>query len=382
MQQSYTLSNGVKIIYTLLSIVIFGFGILILLLNKTPAVSYLIYVLPVLVLGMAVLILMTAFRKKVIVEDGYIKSFNAFNQDELPVENIMGYRLESKNIVLQSKTGSNITIRNYKDFAGSNELLTWATGIFNNLDAIDKEAEKERLLQDVSIGATPEERTARLERVTQVAMSYNIIGCVLGIAMILFHFKWMVILVICCPLAGIVILFKGNGLIKFYANPKRSIHPFMLFGFLMPAFVLLIRALVNYNLFRTDNLWMPAIVTGIVVFILLFLSIAAKSGRPAVIEMLLMLIIVTIYSVGSVLQVNCFFDDSQQQVYDAKIYDKKVTHGKSAGYYLKLSKWGPQTEVKSVSVGRSFFRSTLIGDTVKVHYKEGKLNVPWFVVTK
>ena len=87
------------------------------------------------------------------------------------------------------------------------------------------------------------------------------------------------------------------------------------------------------------------------------------------------------YSYGVVIHYNCHYDESEAELYTAKVLNKRVSSGKLTTYYLELTSWGPQPEIDEVSVVNDLFNRIEVGDQVTVYLQKGKLEIPWFFVT-
>jgi hypothetical protein len=87
------------------------------------------------------------------------------------------------------------------------------------------------------------------------------------------------------------------------------------------------------------------------------------------------------YSFGTVIHINCYYDNSEAEYFTAKVLDKRISSGKSTSYYLELSTWGKQEEVDEVSISKGFYNRIEVGDEVNIYFRNGKLKIPWFIVT-
>ena len=89
-----------------------------------------------------------------------------------------------------------------------------------------------------------------------------------------------------------------------------------------------------------------------------------------------------VYSFGTVIHINCYYDNSDAQYFTAKVLDKRISSGRrSRTYYLELSTWGQQDKPDKVSVGKRLYNRIEIGDQVNIFFRKGKLDIPWFIVT-
>ena len=67
-------------------------------------------------------------------------------------------------------------------------------------------------------------------------------------------------------------------------------------------------------------------------------------------------------------------------VYNTEVVDKSASGTKRTTYHLKVAPWGNHTENENITVTQSQYNSTEIGQTVKVDYKKGLLNIPWYYI--
>jgi len=384
MEKEYNISTGMRLFYGLLAIATFGFSIFIFTIKKAPNVSGAVYLIPLVIMSFGILIIVNIVRRKIAVTGDRLLCVNLFTRKELAIAAIKGYRIGQKNIIIEplSSNDSKIIINNYSDFGDSDELAKWVKDTFKDLDAIDLENEHNKLLQDTSLGITERDREENLKKAKQVAPAYNLIGMVLGFGLIFFESKLGTVLLIFYPLAGIVVMIFSKGLVKFLSNKKRSVYGFVIPGFVMPAFVMFFKSLSNYSVYQYDHIWLPFMLIAFAVFGLLYATGINRSVESVTGQAAVMLVVALIYSFGSILQVNFVFDQSQLKIYHATVLDHHVTHGKHNSYYLKLSKWGPMEVEKNEDVGQHTYYNTQIGDTVEIDFKDGLLNIPWYIVTK
>src|ERR1700761_4935517 len=133
MEQEYTISTIMKLIYGALALVMLCFAGFVLSMHKNPDVSPVVYCIPVLIFAGGVLVLINLFRRKVIINSDRISCINLFSNKELALTAIKGSRVGKKAIVLESNAdGSKIIIANYNDLADSESLVHWAETNFKN----------------------------------------------------------------------------------------------------------------------------------------------------------------------------------------------------------------------------------------------------------
>jgi hypothetical protein len=83
------------------------------------------------------------------------------------------------------------------------------------------------------------------------------------------------------------------------------------------------------------------------------------------------------YGYGAGMQVNALLDKSMPQPFQVKVLGKSVGTGRSANYYLVLAPWGPRVAGQKLSVPRSLYEETKLGDSVCMVLRSGALGVAW-----
>jgi hypothetical protein len=382
MEVEYTVSTGMKVFYGAIAVFMAGFALFLFNIGH-PHTGPAILLFPAFILLFAVVIVISQLKRKIILSADLIVKVDIFGRKELPTANVKGCRIGEKAIFIESDSPSypKITINNYSDLGSSDELKSWLIENFKDLDALDLKQTEDQLLHDTSLGFTEQEREEKLKRAQLTARIYNIGGGVLGATSFFIDHYLIIVALLLYPVAGIVILRLNNGLIKFLSNKKRSPYPFIFLGFYFCALMLLIKSIVPYDVFQYDHIWPVAFCVGIAITALLYFTGLNKSAEAAKGQVIFMLIMGMLYGYGSTLEVNCAFDKSTAQIFTAQVLDHRVTRGKSNTYYLSLSPWGPRTDAEEVSVPRWLYNEVPVGQTVKIKFKTGLLNIPWFVVT-
>ena len=380
MQQEFTVKNGLKIFYYLLGAALIGAGLFILTL---PHRNNLTYFVPVYFTAIGGIIVINAVWRKVTISNGTITIAGPFKTREIAISDVKGIRFGQKRITIVSKNPSqvDVAIVNYANLNSDNQLVNYLKGTFTDLDAVDLDEQQQNLLQDPNLGFTVEERQAKLGKAKRTAMAYNIGGVVVAVGCILLKQPIFTILAIAYPLLSIAVIVTSNGLIKFFSDSKRSIYPFVILGFIAPTIALFAKSLAMYKIYSFDNFWLPFIGLGVVVAITIFrLGVNTSLNNNLTAQIILMAGLSLFYSFGTVNEINCGYDKSPDQYYKASVLGHHISHGKSTSYYLYLSTWGQCHEQKQISVDRSFYDNTNVGDSVKIDLKPGLLHIPWFVV--
>jgi hypothetical protein len=382
MQEEFTLPIYYKIFYCLLGAGLVGLSIFMIIHPNKGIPTFLIALV---ITAVGLLLIANGARRKVTIENDVITCIDLFNTREIAVGDVKGVRTGAKTIVIESNIAGQapILIRNYIQLSDSFQLLSYLRDTFQDLDAANLKEEQSNLLQDLNLGFTTEERQAKLNNAKTIGLAYNIAGIVLAVLGLFLRQPMFTVLLIVYPLLSIVVIVTSKGLIKFLSDKKRSLYPFVFLGFIFPTMVTSIKAMVDFHIYSYDNFWLPfAGVVCIVAASLIATGINRSIGGGIVGQGLLMLVIAIFYAVGVIGQINCTFDKSADKIYDARIIGHHISHGRNTNYYLYLSTWGPCHQQKQISVGRNMYNHTNIGDIVKIDFKPGLLNVPWFVVKR
>jgi hypothetical protein len=382
MEQEYTISPGMKIFYAVLALAAFSFSMFVLTPVKQNALV--VWLFSLFLMAVALLIVVNLLKRKVVISEHSILCISLFSRKELDLAAIQGYRIGKKVIYLEPvATGDpTITIRNYTDLSKSRELARWVKAAFEDLDAIDLENQRKEVLQNEAWGSTEDERSGNLAKAKNITIAYNVVGLLLGFVLIFSNDKNIVLLLLAYPLIGVALMIFSKGMIKFTSGPKRSVNGYILLGVSLPSFMLLIKSLEEYTLFRYDHFWLPVILTSTVLFALYYIPGVNRSMKFVRTQMGVMIVFALLYGFGSIRQINCAFDDSNPRIYEATVLRHRVSRGKSTTYILTLGPWGSDSGGQEVDVRRSLYDAVGIGSTIRVQLREGLLGIPWFVVTR
>ncbi|MBS1521398.1 MAG: hypothetical protein JST50_10405 [Bacteroidetes bacterium] len=380
METEYTTSTGFKIFYGLLGlgVIIFAFVLLKITSSSTPKAAYL---MPSGFLFLGISMIINIFRRKIVISESSIKYINVFRTTEISFDHIKGVRIGDKTIYIEpnDENYKRIVISDYLSIGDSESLTTWLSGNFKNLDKNDLEESNQQILQDTRLGVTVEQREHKLKTAKGIAIAYNIIGFVLCFALIPVHGNYlMVALMVLYPLLGIPVVKFSYGLTKFVSNNRRSKSYFIMLGFILPVFMMLIKSVGEYDLFGYDHIWLPVVIFSLIVCVPL-VAFGINKSIGGVNAQVIFIIIASIgYGFGATVQTNCVLDKSEPKTFTTKIVDQFIHHGKSTSYYVRLAPWKPGQGVAKVEVSRSFYYSHYESEIVKVGMKEGALGIPWF----
>lgn len=379
MERVYKVGLFGKIFYGLITGgMILSFSYLVI--SKPPHDSgmYFFILIPILI---CLCILINLFKSKVIVTDISITRTRIFYNKTLNFEDIKGVRIESKIIFIEPLDASyaQLKISNYDGLANSEELTKWLREKFTDLDKVDLEKEKEALLNDNSLGYSPEEREAKISKMRQIAIAYNIWGFVMCFILMFVRNNslsfWTGAIY---PLLGVVIMRFSSGLIKFVGASQRSLHMGIFLGLLMSVINVFIVAIAGYELLSSANAWPIVAAITVALFILFYITGINKIEGVAKGQIVAMLVTSFIYAFGNTIVINCLFDRSAPISFTTTVADKYVSSGKGAHYHLKLNPWMPNGKIREVDVSREEYEKAPIGSSIIIYEKKGLFHIPWF----
>lgn len=147
---------------------------------------------------------------------------------------------------------------------------------------------------------------------------------------------------------------------------------------------LCLRGLLDYNLFDYSKVWIPSISVALIYIAVLTIGNKAFKFNKAKDYFTIIGISILLfgYAYGAVVTLNCMYDKSKPEIFNATILSKRVSSGKSTTYYLKLTPWGKRKEIDEVSMSEDLYNRLDENDQVKIYYMKGKFEIPWFEVTE
>ena len=215
-----------------------------------------------------------------------------------------------------------------------------------------------------------------------ITAAYNIIGIGVGLIGLFSENKNALIVLTMYPLLGIVIVMIGKGHVKFISDDKSRLFGSIYLGLLFSSLFLVFKSIDAYTIFQTTCIWLPFIAISVVIIFTLYIA----GINPLIPEnrtnAIFIIVIGLIYSYGFTREINCAFDSSTPQIYNAVIISHRESRGRHTTDYLTLTAWGPMQEIKEEEVDGWLYEHVKTGDTVKVNFRGGLLKIPWFIITK
>ena len=340
-------------------------------------------------LGMIALLLagfIETFMGRFIIGDDKIISTGAFNRKELAFRNIRGFRYDRNYLyfIPDSPELKKIKVSGYTGKIG--ELAGWAADNFPDLDAAEYLAEEKEILENREFGNTGRDREAGLIKARRTAKILNTASWAIALSTWIYPRCYSVQVVACAalPLTGIVVRKASKGLIRF-DEKRNSAFPNLMSTLFIPSCVLALRAIMDYNVFDYTGIWKPAAAVFLVFcFLVLKDRNTGYDFRKAVAYLYISMILIfaAMYSYGFTITTNAVFDRPEPETYVAEVLDKRTSSGKTTTYYLKLGQWGPQKNIKEVSVSSEIYKSKKQGDKAVIRFRHGLYGIPFYYVVR
>lgn len=222
----------------------------------------------------------------------------------------------------------------------------------------------------------------KLKKAKWVAFTYNILGFV-GNILFLFSISSLHTEILMCliyPLLSIPIMKFSGGLIKFSSDSKQDGSYDISIGFLISLLFLFLISFFAYQIFSYKNLWLIIGIATLVMTTIICLTGLNRLRDNIRLQIIGVFIISLMYCFSGMMIINCEFDNSPPKIYNATVLDHRVETGKHTSYLLMLSKWGPMDERKEEDISKTLYKQVSIGGTVKVYFKKGLFNAPWYQV--
>ena len=339
--------------------------------------------LPVLMTGLflfaGIYLISLAMRSRVAIDGNRIEIRGAFTERSAELSEIRGYRtISSRNgkhtqIYLNNGRKS-LTLSNLFDRDGAFDA--WFRKM-PDLDRTDRDALLNKISQDQSLGATPQDRLDALSRAkTNSMLALAIAGAAAvaanwGISALYLTFAVVLVLV---PIALAVMVHRAPLLYTVFRR-KDDPRAELLYALIVCSFGLLIRARgIRFVSLHSVGVAMAFMV---VAYLAAFYHSLFESSTPSR-TFFALLLFGMLYGWGLVATADAVGDESTPTHYVVRVLRKHYTTGRSRSYYLELEPWGPIQTSNNLGVSKTVYDKAQQGDQVCIDLRPGRLSVPWY----
>jgi hypothetical protein len=347
--------------------------------SGTPTV---LFVMGVIVLGVAVLIYRETMMTLLTIDDQSVTLRRSFSNRSLLLTEIEGFKRGEKGALIIVPKDGGKPLRLADSLENKEDLLAWLKRSYPDLDARRMEEETKDILGNEHFGGTMEEREARLKSARKVAGAGVVLSFLLFFWMIFYPkpYELLMLVALAIPLAGIVGVWYFKGLLRLSVK-KGSAYPSALFPLMMPVMAAWLGGLREYQLNPVPSAaWRSILLIGVLLggVIILACREALSVEKNRVIGYIILLVMAGLYSYSAVVFSNCYYDESASVTYGVQVMNKTISRGKSTSYHLQLAPWGVYADGKKVSVSRDLYNNTQIADSVSIYQKPGRWAIPWY----
>lgn len=337
----------------------------------------------VFVVAMAVITALHVFLARLMLDEHSVTLRGVFGTRSLLVGDIAGYRLRGYEYThLISRNGGR-GLKISDSYQRQDDIARWIRERFEDLDVAGQQQDEKAIMADDHFGRTEDERRVRLERAKTFALGGSFLGVILLLWELLYPYAFLMIAALVMPWAVVYALWRSRGLIRLRVG-RGSGYPSLLFPLLLPVATVLVAALRDYKIYAFPSKGWVMLAAMTVLTAALFLIVCARSVRPERRRALIVgltVLTAAIYSYGSIVFINCYYDGNAPEQMRVRVVSKRVAHEKYRdSYYLGLSAWGKLSEDNDVNVSGLMYDAVHKGDSVTVNLQPGKFGIPWYWV--
>ncbi len=329
--------------------------------------------------------LIETIKGKFVIDNDKIFTVSTFSNRQLMFNEIKGYRITDKYIFIESNNENKKKLKVSTYFGKANEIAEWLAENYSDLDIVQANKEKEEILNNEEFGWTSEQREEKLIKAHKTAKIINWAGGLIGAWTIFLAnpYEYAIIASIVIPIIFVIVLKYFKGLIRI-DKKEGTAYPTIIWAILASSFGLSLRGLLDYSIFDYSNIWTPSIL--IALTYIAFLTIGNKEFKFNKAKDYLTIASISIftfgYGYGTVIALNCMYDKSEPEIFNATVLSKRIDSDKSKTYYLELTEWGQQKEIDEVSVSKKLYNKLDKNDKVNIYLMKGQFDIPWFIVTE
>lgn len=316
-----------------------------------------------------------------ILEGARLAIRDPFQEKSADLNEIEGFRtISTRNgsfLQLHRKDGrGNISID--CSFATDDYFREWFQQI-RDLDREDRESILKEISEDTELGVTPEQRLKSLANAQNwvIGLSAILFVVALGVNFAPEPYRNLSAVVLAAGPAAAFYLARRSPLL--FTTFKRKSDP--------RADLTWPLGVCSFGFFLSVNLRSAVLVSmqyallisalvAVVYFCGYFSTVRTnRSGFSVVIPLLFCALS---YSYGLTYTADTAVDDSTVTTYQTAVLNKRISHGKSNAYYLRLSPWGPITDVSDLQVSPRVYGSYVPGDAICLGLHPGALHLQWY----
>ena len=281
-------------------------------------------------------------------------------------------------LILVPKSGRSMRLDS--GFKSDSVLDAWIDAL-PDLDLQELQASEAKLIADPAFGSSPKDRLDRLAKARQVAKVANgvTIAAMLWAYIYPHPYQLAILLLALLPWCAVIIVALSRGLICF-DTLRNDVRPQVALMLMMPALVLGMRALLDFNVVDVTRTLEFGFIAGLPLVFVVSLVGQRNQPRPWVLPLLMLLVVSLPYGGGLVAFADVMFDHQASQVFQTQVLRKYISSGKHPQPYLVLAPWGPEIMGDRVAVSRAYYSHARVDTPVCVNLHHGAVGLRWYGV--
>lgn len=152
----------------------------------------------------------------------------------------------------------------------------------------------------------------------------------------------------------------------------------------LPAWAILLRVLLDFEFEDFYSLVIPGTIASVGMIIILLLT-HKRIGNSTKNKWWIygsLVANICIYSYAGTYGVNCVYDTSAPEVYEAEVIEKRISRSKTTRYYVRVTPWGHRRDTEELRVSYERYADISEGQTVKIALHRGVFNIPWYRIER
>ena len=381
--KEYRVSLGMRVIISVGALFLCCIGIFIIIFpfiansKDNIALQVILSLCGIFLIVVGVLGFLDTLKARLIILTDRIILIGFRKKKEIELKDVEGYRILGNGVlVIVPKDKKNKEIKFSNIFENSKEIIEWFDKNLKNLTLEEYKAEEEKILSNVEISYSEEDRREKLEKARKMVRwsNYVIYLIIFWVYVYPYPSQLIYLSLIIIPLLGIYFLYKYKGIVTVFSGARNASPGLQAFLFL-PSIMLEVRATLDWNILSYENVWFQAITVMLITTLSILNALREQKKQAAVVIALVLLL--GAYGYGFSIIANGIFDDSTPEIYKAKFINKVISDGDAKHYKFKLSRWSQNNNKCIVSVSPIVYNKHFIGDTAIVYLYKGAFLIPW-----
>jgi hypothetical protein len=271
------------------------------------------------------------------------------------------------------------TIEISHEFESDAALAAWLN-VFPDLSTAEARALEATISSNPALGPTSESRQETVARTRRIAITASLVVSAAIVMIVSIPSAPGILLAAVGAIPWTTLWFVRRSPERYRLNTRTdAAHADLSVLVIAPGAALALAALVGARMVHWEQLVPPAAAISIALFATVLWAEPTRrtlSGRNVVLLALLFM-----YGGGAAALLDARLDRSAPQVFRADRIASHVSYGRGrTTRFLTLMPWGPQKEVRDVSVSSAVFAAAGRGEPVCVNLYSGALGIAWYVV--